>query len=49
MGTGGQFLKVDKRIGINYFPAHYQKPANFLRATDAYAPRQLQLALKLAF
>jgi len=49
LGTGGQFLLIDKRIGINYFPAHYQKPANFLRATDAYAPRQVQVALKLGF
>lgn len=48
-GTGGQFVMIDKRIGINYFPAHYQKPANFLRASDAYAPRQVQIALKLAF
>jgi hypothetical protein len=48
-GTAGEFLLIDKHIGINYFPAHYQKPANFLRAADAYAPRQLQLALKLAF
>ncbi len=47
--AAGQFVKIDKQIGINYFPAHYQKPANFLRATDAYAPRQLQVALKLLF
>ncbi|MBZ5705158.1 MAG: TonB-dependent receptor [Acidobacteriia bacterium] len=47
--TAGQFLKIDKHTGINYFPAHYQKPANFMQATDAYAPRQVQVALKLVY
>ena len=36
-------------IGINYFPAQYRVPTSFLRATDAYAPRQIQLALKLIY
>ena len=45
----GDFVQIDKQIGINYFPAHYRRPANFLKATDAYAPRQVQLALKLIF
>lgn len=49
LGTGGNFLKLDKQIGINYFPAYYRRPVNFLKTTDAYAPRQIQLALKLAF
>ena len=45
----GDFVQIDKQIGINYFPAHYRRPANFLKATDAYAPRQVQVALKLIF
>jgi hypothetical protein len=47
--TAGQFLQLDKRIGNNYFPAFYQRPANFLQATNAYAPRQIQCALRLVF
>jgi hypothetical protein len=43
------FVMMDKQIGINYFPAHYRRPTNFLKATDAYSPRQVQLALKLTF
>ena len=43
------FVPLDKQIGISYFPAHYRRPANFLKATDAYAPRQVQVALKLTF
>lgn len=45
----GQFVLVDKHIKFNYFPAYYRKSSNPMRATSAYAPRQLQLALKLIF
>jgi hypothetical protein len=45
----GAFVQIDKQIGINSYPAHYEHPANFLKATDAYAPRQVQLALKFIF
>ena len=44
-----QFVQTDKAIGINIFPAQYRVPSSFLRATDAYAPRQIQLALKLIY
>jgi hypothetical protein len=38
-----------KHIGINYFPAYYQVPTNFMKATNAYAPRQLQFAVRMSF
>jgi len=44
-----QFVQTDKAIGINIFPAQYRVPSSFLRVTDAYAPRQIQLALKLIY
>ena len=47
--TGGQFVQMDNRVGFNYFPGSYQRPANFLQATNAYAPRQVQVAVKLIF
>jgi hypothetical protein len=47
--TATDFIQLDKTIGIRYFPAYYQRPANLTRATSAYAPRQLQFALKLIF
>jgi len=47
--NSAQFVQTNKLIGINYFPAQYRSPASFLRATDAYAPRQIQVALKLIF
>jgi len=47
--NSASFVQTDKRIGINYFPAQYRVPNNFLHATNAYAPRQMQLALKLIY
>lgn len=47
--SAGQFLQFDNHIGINHFPGQYRKPVNFLHATDAYAARQVQLALRLTF
>lgn len=47
--ASGQFVLTDKTIGINHFPAYFQAPQNFLKATNAYAPRQVQLALKLSY
>ena len=47
--SGTQFVQTDKTIGINHFPGYYQTPANLMRATDAYAARQIQLALRLNY
>jgi len=47
--TLGQFVFVDNHINFNYFPAQYRLTANPLKPTNAYAPRQLQLALKLSY
>jgi len=47
--TVTDFVQLDKTIGIKYFPAYYQRPANLTRATSAYAPRQIQFALRLTF
>jgi len=49
MSNAAQFQFGTKHIGINYFPAYYRVPTNFLRATNAYAPRQVQFALRLGF
>jgi hypothetical protein len=49
MSNAAQFNYGTKHIGINYFPAYYQVPTNFMKATSAYAPRQLQLALRISF
>ena len=47
--SAGEFVKLDNNIGINYFPGQYRRAANLLRPTDAYAPRQVQLAIRVTF
>jgi hypothetical protein len=47
--SAGQFTQQDKIAGTNYFPAYYRKAANFMTATNAYAPRQVQVALRFTF
>jgi hypothetical protein len=49
LSNAASFNYGTKKIGINYFPAYYQVPTNFMQATNAYAPRQLQFALRLGF
>jgi hypothetical protein len=49
MSNAAQFNYDTKGIGINYFPAYYQVPTNFMKATSAYAPRQIQFAFRISF
>jgi len=49
ISNSAQFVQTTNTIGINIFPAQYRVPSTFLRATNAYAPRQIQRALKLIF
>jgi hypothetical protein len=49
MNNQAQFNYGTKKLGINYFPAYYQVPTNFMKATSAYAPRQIQFALRVGF
>jgi hypothetical protein len=49
MANAAQFNFGTKHIGIKYFPAYYQVPTNFMHATNAYAPRQVQFALRPGF
>jgi hypothetical protein len=47
--TAGRFVKYTQYAGGGYYPAYYQQPTNFLRATSAFAPRQMQLSMRLSF
>jgi hypothetical protein len=49
MSNAALFKFGTKHLGVNYFPAYYQVPTNFMRATSAYAPRQIQFAPRMAF
>lgn len=49
LNSAGQFVLIDKTIGFSHFPAHYRLASGFLTPTSAYAPRQVQIALRLIF
>jgi hypothetical protein len=43
------FVQSYTTVGNNAYPAYYQQPADFLKPNSAYAPRQIQLALKFIY
>jgi hypothetical protein len=43
------FEKISSELGVNYYPGHFQIPSNPLKPTNAYAARQVQLALKMVY
>ena len=47
--SAGQFVKYTQDVNGTYYPAYYQQPANLMKATSAFAPRQLQLSVRLNF
>ncbi len=49
LNGAGQFVRLDRNAGGRVYPAYYQQPTNFLKATSAYAPRLVQLGLRLVF
>ena len=47
--AAGQFIKYTQSVEGAYYPAYYQQPANLMKVTSAYAPRQMQLSMRLNF
>lgn len=47
--TAAGFVAIDKQVGSQFYPGHFRRNSNFLKPTNAYAPRQIQFALKLKF
>ncbi|MFI5089024.1 MAG: TonB-dependent receptor domain-containing protein [Terriglobales bacterium] len=48
-GAAGDFVLGEARVGRTTYPGYYTTNLNFLVPTSAYAPRQVQLALKFRF
>jgi len=44
-----QFVPFSQRSGATYYPAQYRRSSSLNSATSAYAPRQVQVALRLSF
>ena len=49
LSNSASFVQVSKTVGVRSFAGHYRAPAGFLRPTSAYAPRQVQMSLKVIF
>jgi hypothetical protein len=47
--TAGQFIKYTQSVGGTYYPAYYQQPTTFLKPAASFAPRQMQLSMRLNF
>jgi hypothetical protein len=43
------FVQSSITTGNAFYPGYYQQPGNFMKPNAAYAPRQIQLALKFVF
>jgi hypothetical protein len=48
-GSAGNFVAYSNTIAMKKFPAYYASPPSFMKAEGSYAPRQVQLGLKLRF
>ncbi len=47
--SAGQFVKYTQQAGTAYYPAYFQQPTNFLKPKSSFAPRQMQLSMRLNF
>jgi hypothetical protein len=43
------FTQYNTTVGNVTYPAYYQQPQNFMKPNAAFAPRQIQLGLKMIF
>ncbi|MGI9102659.1 MAG: TonB-dependent receptor domain-containing protein [Terriglobales bacterium] len=49
LNTAGTFVVSDVKVGGKQYPASYRATQGFLSPTSAYAPRQVQLAVRVSF
>jgi hypothetical protein len=47
--SAGQFIKYTQSVGGTYYPAYYQQPTSLMKPTTSFAPRQMQLSMRLNF
>jgi hypothetical protein len=49
--SAGQFVKYGQQpvAGGSYYPAYYQQPTSFMKPTSSFAPRQMELSMRLDF
>jgi hypothetical protein len=47
--SAGQFVKYSQPVKGTYYPAYYQQPTSLMKPTSSFAPRQMQLSMRLNF
>jgi len=47
--TAAQFVALDKTVNNRTYPAYYSRLTSFLSPNNSYAPRQVQLAVRLLY
>ncbi len=49
VSTAGTFVQSSTTVHTAPYPGYYELPSNFMKPNAAYAPRQVQLALKFVY
>ncbi len=49
VNSAGRFVQFTQSAGGTYYPAYYQQPTSFLKPTSSFAPRQMQVSMRLNF
>jgi hypothetical protein len=47
--SAGQFIKYTQSVRGTYYPPYYQQPTSLMKPMSAFAPRQMQLSMRLNF
>jgi len=47
--TAANFVQTTKTVNARQYPAHYEVMNGFLKPTTAFAPRQVQFALRMMY
>ncbi|MBV9610452.1 MAG: TonB-dependent receptor, partial [Acidobacteria bacterium] len=49
LNTAATFVPMDTQVNANHYPGYYTTSSSFMVPNSAYAPRQIQFAVKLIF
>jgi hypothetical protein len=49
LASASTFVQNDVKANAARYPGYYSLPGNFMKPNAAYAPRQIQLAVKFIF
>jgi hypothetical protein len=47
--SAGQFVQYSQKAGSTYYPAYYQQSTSLTKPTSSFAPRQMQVSMRLNF